>query len=615
MNAQISLVPNAAVTAGSTTVNHYAFGQCGTNYGNFSGSDTEELYTYTATADVPCASLNLDPATQFTGVFVFENALPTSTADACLTSAYSGVFGNTDPVTANFAMTNGTTYYFVVTSEGEGDVNFDIDLDIPTLGMPFVVMSSPASPIEVADGTTLSFYDTGGPTCDYMEDESYEMTICPDAAAVAANKIVQLEFTEFDINNTCETNTSLRIYKGTSVVPANEIPIDGKYLNQDFTTDVRIFASIIAGGCMTITFDNPAIAGACEGTGWTGNFTVIDNPCTTTTMADECNIAPLLMTGQELLSTSECFTGGLSACGFGYNNNGWFKFIPTATTVNIGYEITGGNACYTGTGGDDDELPNMTTGIQMLLYEGCGAADQICTSTLTTGGIDVANGVYASGTWDITGLTVGQTYYAMFDGYGTDLCNFKVSGDATVALPIDLTAFSVKEQGKSNVLYWTTASEENTASHIIERSEDGRSFKEIGNIIAAGNSIEVINYSFIDDKPKTISYYRLKTVDFDGSKGYSSIVSIERNPKIFDINSISPNPARGEINVLINSNTSREVTMTLTNIIGEKVLNKQIELNQGEQVETLNISHLTQGVYLVSLTSETESITYKIIKE
>jgi len=137
--------------------------------------------------------------------------------------------------------------------------------------------------VELADGATANFYDSGGPNCDYTEDQDYTITVCPDAAAAAADQIVQLEFTAFDINNTCEFNTSLRLYRGTTTNPSNEIPVDGKYLNQDFNFDVRIFTAITTGGCMTVSFENPTIAGACEGTGWEGNFSLLDNPCTTTT--------------------------------------------------------------------------------------------------------------------------------------------------------------------------------------------------------------------------------------------------------------------------------------------------------------------------------------------
>lgn len=613
INAQTALVPNAAAIPGSTTTSASDFGLCSTSYKD--GALTVNYHTYVATADAPCASLTLNPDEHFTGVFIYEDALPTSSADVCHASAFTGVFGDTNPFTANFSMTAGKQYYFLVATWGEGDTTFEIDLDLPVIPTPFVVMSTPASPVEISDGTILNFYDSGGPTCDYEEDESYTLTICPDAAAVAADKIVQIEFTDFDINNTCETNTSLRIYKGASVVPANEIPIDGKYLNQDFITDVRIFTAITAGGCMTLTFDNPTIGGACEGNGWTGNFTLIDNPCTTTLMGDECASAATLLSGETLSSTSECFTGSLSACGVGFNNNGWFKFTASDPTVNILYAITGGNACYTGTGGDDDELPNMTTGIQMVLFEDCGAASQICTSTLTTGGIDVANGVYAAGTWEITDLTVGATYYAMFDGYGTDLCNFNVTGDFGIALPVELASFTAKEQGRSNLLEWSTASEENTAMHIVERSEDGRIFNEIGSLSAVGTSSELLRYSYSDDEPTSLDYYRIKSLDFDGTITFSSIVSIQRKSNDFDVSSIAPNPTKGIVNIRINSSESREVVFSLTNINGQTIMTKQMELSKGEQVRDLDMSALPKGLYFVNFVSEEGNVTYKIIKD
>jgi len=428
----IELTSGTMLTGQNSTTDNYNFTLCGNFYG---GSGRQEvIYHITAPpSNVDCASLSVTNLQEtWMGVFVYENALPTDNS-ACFISDEN--FTSTDELSLTFSMTANTDYYFIVTSDNSNGstaiTNFSILLNAAISPAPFVNMSNAS--MNIAEGTTLNFFDSGGINCDYNKDEDFTLTICPDAAGVAADKVIQLAFTNFDVNNTCDPFLNLKIYRGSTVVPANEIPIDGTYRNQDFNTDVRIFSAIISGGCMTIDWD-AADQDNCQADGWEGNFTLIDNPCTTTLMGDECAAAALLAFGETLASTSECFTGSLSACGIGFNNNGWFKFTSDATTVNIDYQIIGGNACYNGTGGDDDELPNMTTGIQFLLFEGCGAADQVCGTQITTGGIDVANNVFASGTWALTGLTIGQTYYAVFDGFGTDLCNFSVTGATGIAI-------------------------------------------------------------------------------------------------------------------------------------------------------------------------------------
>jgi hypothetical protein len=264
-------------------------------------------------------------------------------------------------------------------------------------------------------------------------------------------------------------------------------------------------------------------------------------------MSDECAGAPTLLSGASLSSTTECFTGSLSACGAGFQNNGWFKFTTDATTANIDYAVTGGNACYEANNGNnsDDELPNANnTGVQLVLFNGCGANDEICANTYLTGGIDVANNVMASGTWAITSLTIGNEYYVMFDGFASDLCDFSVTGAAGLSiLPIELLSFKAAERGAMNELIWQTASEENTEWHIIERSSNGQDFVEIDRISAAGSSYQIVDYFFIDKRPLLTGYYRIKTVDFDGYTSYSPIENVKRKGAGLNTH-IFPNPVK-----------------------------------------------------------------------
>ena len=87
-------------------------------------------------------------------------------------------------------------------------------------------------------------------------------------------------------------------------------------------------------------------------------------------------------------------------------------------------------------------------------------------------------------------------------------------------LPVELISFEGFNTEKGNLLIWKTASEHNSDYYLIESSTTGE-FNEnsvIGQKTAAGNSTELIEYSFLDvNFSKQINYYRITQVDFDGN--------------------------------------------------------------------------------------------------
>ncbi len=95
-------------------------------------------------------------------------------------------------------------------------------------------------------------------------------------------------------------------------------------------------------------------------------------------------------------------------------------------------------------------------------------------------------------------------------------------------LPVELISFEVERKENINLLKWVTASELNSESFFIERSNDGKYFEEIGSIKAAGSSSTVHEYLFFDKQPgKYLEYYRLKQTDTDGTYAYSKVISIQ----------------------------------------------------------------------------------------
>lgn len=142
-----------------------------------------------------------------------------------------------------------------------------------------------------------------------------------------------------------------------------------------------------------------------------------------------------------------------------------------------------------------------------------------------TGAGTAGTTVYASdANVQITEAEYLDTYFLLQAGVrrpSFDMYYDKVCG----VLPIELTKFEVvKKKENLNMISWTTASEKNNDYFSVEKSPDAINFIEIKKITGAGNSIQNVDYSILDDSPKNgINYYRLKQVDFNGQFKYSNI--------------------------------------------------------------------------------------------
>ncbi|MBC8034045.1 MAG: hypothetical protein H7Y03_07875, partial [Chitinophagaceae bacterium] len=95
-------------------------------------------------------------------------------------------------------------------------------------------------------------------------------------------------------------------------------------------------------------------------------------------------------------------------------------------------------------------------------------------------------------------------------------------------LPIKLSAFNAELKGNNTVLLkWVSSLELSSFKYVVQKSNDGLNFSDIGSVPAAGNSDKPLGYSFEDkDFVSGASFFRLKQVDIDGQVEYSKIVYV-----------------------------------------------------------------------------------------
>ena len=185
-------------------------------------------------------------------------------------------------------------------------------------------------------------------------------------------------------------------------------------------------------------------------------------------------------------------------------------------------------------------------------------------------------------------------FWAIKDG---DIIISNVSTTGT--LPVEFLEFSGKINNDKILLSWSTASEVNNDFFTVENSENGVDFNSIGYVEGAGNSNNVLKYSYVDENPYEITYYRLKQTDYDGGFTYSQIIKVSlhesSNGEIIII------AANGEINVITNAVESGQLHVNVYSLSGALLFNNSINVWNGSN--TINVKPDISGnsIYLVSV--------------
>jgi hypothetical protein len=186
-------------------------------------------------------------------------------------------------------------------------------------------------------------------------------------------------------------------------------------------------------------------------------------------------------------------------------------------------------------------------------------------------------------------------------------------------LPVKLESFTaILIDGKAQ-LKWTTTSEINLSHFVIEKSTDGSNYTDAGMVFADGNASHKTHYSFSDNINTTqaaVIYYRLRSVDIDGKNKLSDIKSIRIGSQ--NESGISlvayPNPVSSVVRITIPSNWQNKIVVYEIFSANGLVV-KRFTSTSSSQTETMNLSNLAPGFYLLRAASNGEMAQQKIIKQ
>ncbi|MEY2835581.1 MAG: hypothetical protein RLZZ557_1243 [Bacteroidota bacterium] len=120
------------------------------------------------------------------------------------------------------------------------------------------------------------------------------------------------------------------------------------------------------------------------------------------------------------------------------------------------------------------------------------------------------------------------------------------------ALPVTWLDFSGYKNKFTHVLNWSTSSESNTLDFVVQHSQTGNNWKNLGLLEAAGNSNVIKDYRFTNFAPLTgNNYYRILQHDLDKKISYSKVINLQMD-KLEKPMKIFPNPvAQKQLTIVV----------------------------------------------------------------
>jgi len=136
-------------------------------------------------------------------------------------------------------------------------------------------------------------------------------------------------------------------------------------------------------------------------------------------------------------------------------------------------------------------------------------------------------------------------------------------------------------------------------------------------VVASSNQLVLAANTLLVNKRY---YWRVKAMHAKDESGWSDRWSFKSayNVGINDnaaVNSISmyPNPAKGMVNIEINISLASTIDMQVLDITGRIVYAERVSVIKGQNIKHINLSNLTQGIYILSLKNDNFNFNKKLI--
>lgn len=459
------------------------------------------------------------------------------------------------------------------------DIRANVTIDIGSNTLDVVANSNPVRP----DGHTLEIIGSG------------TVNITPGSATGDAVQF-RGDGGKFNVGAGVTVNVASGDQGFTSKSDASngEINNDG-VINFDMVTSGKAIElnsshplTLVNGKCAVIELGGNRIL-----TSLTASSTITSNGLITNNPASGAGGGILLRIGSS--ATNNGFYDYSNSANFATGNGGIGTYVENGVELNPAVSIDAGATCMI-------DLTSTSSGMEA--YDWAFGGTIIAANT-------------ADGSLDLTGANFPNAagpHTITVDGCPEYSISIEVTNTCAAAvLPVELINFTGSERETVNILEWKTASEINNDFFEVQRSTNGIDFETLEIIRGNGTVYTVSSYSFIDEKPVPVGYYRLRQVDFDGEYELSNIVTVKRN-LLKDDAKLFPSPVNDVLSINYQATADKKVTMSLVDMTGRVLISKLVDAVEGNNEFNLDLMNLPSGAYITRLSSRTYNISQKIIK-
>lgn len=232
--------------------------------------------------------------------------------------------------------------------------------------------------------------------------------------------------------------------------------------------------------------------------------------------------------------------------------------------------------------------PNGGAGVNFVFQWNTGEAESLNTPAL----YHFSNGwsEQKSGTTNSTSNSLSYTgYTGTFSPFGI--------AETNQTLPVTWLSFTVQKQNDQALLTWTTGTETNNKSFVVEHSINGSGWGVIGEVKGANNSVTKNTYAYLHNTPAGgKNYYRIRQVDQDGRSTYSAVQTVQ-----FEIRtslSVYPNPVTGG---MLTVRVQKPGVLSIYTNNGQLLLNKKLDA-PGKY--SISMHAFSKGIYRLSFDNE-----------
>lgn len=295
------------------------------------------------------------------------------------------------------------------------------------------------------------------------------------------------------------------------------------------------------------------------------------------------------------------------------NLNGGSAFVPGPIVGSTGF-CSFASEAYTIT---------VSGATASTVYTWSGPAGSTISSGQGTNTVSVSFGntsglvsVSISNECETINVTLGVNISSCQFYHGGSNDGFSVTTTVNIPLPIELVSFEALVEDNTVQLRWITDSEVNNNFFEVERSRDGKDFYAIAKIPGSGTTNERNTYFAVDENPFSgISYYRLAQTDFDGTKSFSSIVSVDVNEGIGELLKMYPNPIHnGDVlHFEYYAQLEETVEISITDALGKAIEARKANVHTGWNTVSWAPDFNAQGIYVVYLKSKSGERVIKLL--